>query len=191
MRLNPVELLRHVVEVLDGAGIEYMVTGSVASSLQGEPRATHDLDVVAAVQPRDVSALLRAFPPPVFYLDEGAIREAMQVGGMFNAINVAQGDKIDFWLLTDDPFDRSRFSRRIQENVFGVALNVSSPEDTILAKLRWSRLSGGSARAYTDALRVYEVQAHLLDRAYLGDWASRLGVADLWQRVQEEAELPG
>lgn len=167
-----------------------MVTGSVASSLQGEPRATHDLDVVVAVRPQDIPALLRAFPPPEFYLDEGAIREAMQIGGMFNAINVAHGDKVDFWLLTEDPFDVSRFGRRIQEDVFGVTLKVSSPEDTILAKLRWSKLSGGSAKSYTDALRVYEVQAHLLDPGYLEDWAQRLDVTDLWRRIQEEAEPP-
>ena len=31
------ELLRKVVQALDDAGVEYMLTGSVASSLQGEP----------------------------------------------------------------------------------------------------------------------------------------------------------
>ena len=40
------ELLTKVVQALDAAGIEYMVTGSVVSSLQGEPRATHDIDLV-------------------------------------------------------------------------------------------------------------------------------------------------
>jgi len=34
---------------------------------------------------------------------------------------------------------------------------VSSPEDTILAKLRWANLSGGSEKQFIDALRVYEV----------------------------------
>ena len=188
--MNPVELLRYVVEVLDRAGIEYMVTGSVASSLHGEPRATHDLDVVVAIRPSDASVLLQAFPPPHFYLDEGAIREAIRSGGMFNAINVDEGDKVDFWLLTDSPFDISRFSRRVQEDVFGVPLKVSSPEDTILAKLRWSQLSGGSAKSYLDALRVYEVQAHVLDLAYLRDWAQRLNVTGEWDRLRAEAETP-
>ncbi len=188
--MNPVELLRYVVEVLDSAGIEYMVTGSVASSLHGEPRATHDLDIVVAIRPAAAPALLKAFSPPQFYLDEGAILEAIQIGGMFNAINVEEGDKVDFWLLTDDPFDVSRFSRRVQEDVFGIPLKVSSPEDTILAKLRWSKLSGGSAKPYIDALRVYEVQAHLLDLEYLSDWAQRLDVTEAWQRIQDEAELP-
>ena len=188
--MSPVDLLRYVVDVLNAAGIEYMVTGSVASSLQGEPRATHDLDLVVAMQLEDSAALLEAFSPPRFYLDAGAIEEAVRTGGMFNAINVSEGDKVDFWLLTDEPFDGSRFARRVQEDVFGIRLDVSSPEDTILAKLRWSRLSGGSRKAYMDALRVYEVQVHRLDQRYLDDWAQRLDVTDLLEALRGDAELP-
>jgi hypothetical protein len=74
--------------------------------------------------------------------------------------------------------------------VFGVLLKVSSPEDTILAKLRWSRMSGGREKSFVDALRVFEVQPKALDRVYLDDWARSLGVSDLWTRLQSEAELP-
>ena len=130
------DLLRHLVESLEEAGIGYMITGSVASSLQGEPRASHDLDIVVAVRKDDVASLVRAFPHPPFYLDESAIREAIRTGGMFNVIDPREGDKIDFWLLTDEPFDSSRFARRTRHDFSGLELSVSSPEDTILAKLR-------------------------------------------------------
>jgi hypothetical protein len=179
-----------VIGVLDAHGIEYMITGSVASSLQGEPRATHDIDVVVAVQARDAPALLESFSRPRFYLVEQAILEAIETGGMFNAINLEDGDKVDFWMLTDDPFDTSRFSRRVSVEVFGVPLKVSTPEDTILAKLRRSKMSGGSEKPFVDALRVLEVQSEVLDRMYLQDWAERLGVLELWTRLQAEADLP-
>lgn len=188
--MTPLETLRYVVEVLDSQQIEYMITGSVASSLQGEPRATHDLDVVVAVQAMDAPALLRDFSPPRFYLDELAILEAVRTDGMFNAISLEDGDKIDFWMLTSHPFDASRFARRVQVEVFGMLLKVSSPEDTILAKLRWSKMSGGGQKSFTDALRVFEVQARTLDRGYLDEWSERLEVLDLWTRLQSEAELP-
>lgn len=96
--------------------------------------------------------------------------------------------KVDFRLLTDSPFDRSRFSRRYVENVFGLEIHVSSPEDTILAKLHWAKLSGGSDKYFVDALRVYEVQADALDLDYLAEWAARLSVAALWERIRAEAE---
>ncbi len=40
------KLLKKVLSVLNQAGIQYMLTGSIVSSLQGEPRSTHDIDVV-------------------------------------------------------------------------------------------------------------------------------------------------
>jgi hypothetical protein len=186
--MSQVDLLKHVVATLEGARVEYMITGSIASSLQGEPRSTHDLDVVVAIREIDVGAVLAAFPRPRFYADEGAIRQAIRTGGMFNVIDATEADKVDFWMLTDEPFDRSRFSRRIREQALGIEFEVSAPEDTILAKLHGSRLGGDSVKPYVDALRVYEVQAGVLDHTYLDNWANRLGVADLWIRLKSEAE---
>ena len=186
--MSQVELLGHVVATLERSGIGYLITGSIASSLQGEPRATHDLDVVVAIEESHVAELLAAFPRPRYYVNEPAVRQAIRERGMFNVIDAEEGGKVDFWMLTDEPFDRSRFSRRMRKSALGLAFDVSSPEDTILAKLRWSRLAGDSSKTYTDALRVYEVQAGLLDRAYMADWAIRLGVTDLWERIRREAE---
>jgi len=155
------ELLKRVVARLQQAGIEHMLTGSVVSSLQGEPRATHDIDVVIAL--RGTSEL-------------------------FNMLDAREGDKVDFWLLSDDDFDRSRFSRRVTEQFEGTSLVVSRPEDTILGKLKWSAMSGGSEKQFTDALRVYEVQHGQLDQGYLDAWAARLDVSVLLDRLRAQAE---
>ena len=185
------ELLKLVIARLDEAGIEYMLTGSLASSLQGEPRATHDIDLVIAMRtpPSDAAHTLRAaFPEPRFYLDEEAIRDAIAGTGMFNMIDTREGDKVDFWLLTTDAFDQARFARRTVEDFEGIRLQVSRPEDTILMKLKWAQMSGGSEKQFADALRVFEVQHGLLDQSYLDAWAARLGVAELLARVRTEAE---
>ena len=65
---------------------------------------------------------------------------------------------------------------------------VSAPEDTILAKLRWASLSGGSEKHFRDALRIYEVQRDVLDLPYLELWAKSLKLVDLWRRAQTEAQ---
>jgi hypothetical protein len=108
---------------------------------------------------------------------------------MFNVIDSFEGDKIDFWLLRDEPFDRSRFGRRYPAPLFGTDVKVSSPEDTILAKLWWARLHGESEKYYQDALRVFELQGQALDRVYLAEWAERLEVENLLRRIIEEARL--
>jgi hypothetical protein len=182
------ELLRTVVGVLDAAGIEYMVTGSTASSLYGPPRSTHDIDLVVALKLSDVPQLLAAFPPPDFYLTRQTIVDAIQNQSMFNLLSLADGEKVDFWILTNEPFNRSRFSRRCVAESAGIRFHVSSPEDTILGKLHWSKLCGGSEKQFEDALRVYEVQAPTLDMNYLNEWAGRLGVEALWDRVKAEAK---
>ena len=173
--------------MLNDAGVPYMATGSLVSSLQGEPRATHDIDLVVAVTPAALPALLRAFPPPDFYLDEVAAQEAIARRDMFNLLDVTGGDKVDFWVLTDEAFDRERFTRREQSDAAGFPLMVSRPEDTILQKLRWAEMSGGSEKQFTDALRVYEVQFGRLDLAYIDGWVTELGIKPLWQRLRAEA----
>ncbi len=187
--LQPERLIRKVIQTLEAIGIEYMVTGSVASSLQGEPRSTHDIDLVVVLHKSTIQKLIDAFPPPDFYVSEPSILDAIDTGGMFNIIDTNEGDKIDFWMLTDEPFDQSRFSRKYTEDIMGFSIQVSSPEDTILAKLRWAQLSGGSEKQFADALRVYEVQYGKLDLDYLADWAKALDVESALKRLQSAAQL--
>lgn len=182
------ELLIRVVDVLDGLGIPYMLTGSVASSIQGEPRSTHDIDLVVALPPKKVDALLQAFQSPEFLLRREAIEDALRHRSMFNLLALAEGEKVDFWMLTDEPFDLMRFSRKQPQAAFGIRISLSTPEDTILAKLRWAKLSGGSEKQFTDALRVFELQKPRLDQAYLDTWANRLGVVELWTQLQFKAQ---
>lgn len=54
------ELLIRVIGALKAAELAYMITGSLASSVQGEPRATHDLDLVVDLPAEAVQSLLSA-----------------------------------------------------------------------------------------------------------------------------------
>ncbi len=185
--MSQAELLKEAVRALDGAGVGYLLSGSLASSLQGEPRATHDIDLVAELDPRMIDALAAVFGADRYFFDEIAARDALQRRGMFNLIDTMSGDKLDLWILTDTPFDRSRFDRRVLVEVFGIEVAVSAPEDTMLQKLVWSDKSGGSERQLRDAIGVYEVQAGFLDEEYLDRWAEELGVTHLLAEVRQTA----
>ncbi len=182
------ELLTHVIATLQELGIEFMLSGSHASSLQGEARTTHDIDLVARLSVDDVQPLLVAFGADRFYLSEPAVAEATRSKRMFNLLESSTGEKVDFWVLTDSPFDQSRFARRQRIDIGDQFVDVSAPEDTILMKLLWCKQSGGSEKQFGDVLRVYELQAELLDREYLDKWVRELQIEDLWQRVVAEAE---
>lgn len=182
------ELLTKVLAFFREHQIEYMITGSVVSSLQGEPRLTHDVDIVVQIDKGAIPHIVSAFSPPRYYVSESAIRDAIEHKTMFNLIDTSENDKVDFWLLTNEPFDCSRFARRKQEDLFGQLMSVSAPEDTILAKLKWAKMSGGSEKQFIDALRVYELQFTGLDFEYLEKWMEELQLMDLWERLKKEAQ---
>lgn len=164
-----------------------MLTGSAASSFWGEPRSTHDIDLVVALPVGTAPLLVKAFPDERYHLDAAPIREAILSGGMFNLVDSELGDKVDFWILTAETWDVVRFDRRRRMPFDGFEIWVSSPEDTILAKLWWARLSGGSARQIQDAVGVLAVQSGALDEQYLDSWAAHLGVTDLLAEVRASA----
>ncbi len=181
-------LLEKVTAFLNSNNIGYMVTGSIVSSIQGEPRNTHDIDIVIELKTENIISLLNEFTAPHYYISKNSIEEAIVKKGMFNIINTEEGDKIDFWLLSDEDFDSSRFSRKIEVQFQKLKFFVSTPEDTILAKLRWAKLSGGSEKQMTDAVRVYEINYKNLDFDYLKIWVSKLQIQIEWQNLCKEAE---
>ena len=164
-----------------------MVTGSTVSSFQGDPRATHDIDIVIELKQTDLALLFKAFPQPEYYWDRNYAEAAVETKQMFDLMSVAEGDKVDFFLLTPDAYDQVRFARRTKISVFEFVIDVSSPEDTILYKLHWAKLSGSSEKQLYDALRVYEVQYDILDMPHIEKWVLELGVEALWERLKSEA----
>jgi hypothetical protein len=120
------QLLEKVIEVLEANQIDYMITGSIVSSLQGEPRATHDIDIVVMLNHSEIAPLINAFISPQYYLSETGINGAIKHKTMFNLLDTTEGDKVDFWILTDEDFDKSRFARKNDEDVFGFNMKVSA-----------------------------------------------------------------
>jgi len=91
---------------------------------------------------------------------------------MSNLIDLKGGDKVDFWILINEPFNRSRFSCKISEEFMGLKMQVSSPEDTILAKLRWAKLLGGSENSLQMLYEFIKCSTGKLDIDYLGHWVN-------------------
>jgi hypothetical protein len=77
----------------------------------------------------------------------------------------------------------------MKDAVIGLRALVSRPEDTILMKLRWADMSGGSEKQMGDCVSVYEVQFKKLDQAYLDQWASSLKVESLLEEVRSRAQV--
>lgn len=153
--------------LFEGAGIPYMVTGGVASSTWGEPRATRDLDLVARVS-RDrlaLGALLEGAGYVVAGLDSGVIQITHQQTIQTADLHIAKGS----------PWELEQFERRRMVEGFWVV----SPEDLILNKLRWGR--GKSEKQNRDVQGI--LQTTPCDLRYLHKWAKTLGMTDLLEKA--------
>ena len=177
-----------VARALERAGVGYFLGGSLASSLQGEPRSTNDVDLVVDLAERDVARFVAALGSD-FDVDEAALREAARARSSWNVLYLPLVTKIDLFVLRDAPFDASEFSRRRPVEVReGRTLFVKSAEDTVLRKLLWYRSGGGvSERQWRDVVEVLRQSRAVLDAAYLDLWAARLDLADLLARARAEA----
>ncbi len=158
-----------------------MLVGSHASSFYGEPRSTHDIDIVIDLDSQKINNLVREVDSDRFYLSESALKE----GRMANLIDLQTGDKVDLFILDSEPVNRTAFDRRLLKSILGIEIPIASAEDTILAKLRWSEMTGGSQRQLSDIRQILQVQRNSLDENYLHEQATRMGLARQWSELMK------
>ena len=181
------DFLERIVIKLKDFGIPYMVSGSLGSSLHGEPRATNDIDlVIAPTSAKQVKTFTQSLNKD-YYVSSEAAEEAFNNHSMFNVIDYQTGWKADLIMLKDRPYSLEEFRRRIQENIIGIQVFVISPEDAILTKLEWAKASE-SERQIRDALGIAVVQWQTLDKDYLHKWAQELNLKDLLDNLLKNAE---
>ncbi len=182
-----------VARVLQQLGIRYLIGGSVASSLLGEPRATNDIDILVDLSEGQISELIAGLGPD-FSVDEEALLEAVRTRRSWNIFYLPLVTKVDLFIKRTDPFDDSELARRrfVPIGEKGDGLFVASPEDIVLRKLAWYRAGDEVADSqWRDVLGVLATSGAELDQGYLTEWAAKLGVTDLLARALSEQPPPG
>ncbi|HSC26273.1 MAG TPA: hypothetical protein VLD67_03310 [Vicinamibacterales bacterium] len=179
------EVLGRVVDILLRVAVPYMITGSIATSYHGRPRATHDADVIIDPAPEQLEAMLQRLEAAGFYVDPECARDALRQRRQFNVIDIARATKVDLIIRKARPFSVEEFRRRQPLRLaFGQVVDVVSAEDAVLSKLEWARRSGDSERQIRDAAGVLELNPDI-DRGYVERWAGELGVKDLWDQISQ------
>jgi hypothetical protein len=161
-----------------------MIVGSFASNMYGIARATQDADVIVEISTSGIDELSNALGDE-FYFDVEGAKEALKLGIMFNAVHYETGLKIDLIVPKQRSFDYEEFQRRKLANLAGRKCWFATAEDTILAKLEWSKM-GESERQFLDAVNIAKVQKENLDIDYLRYWSNDLRVDDLFERLLQE-----
>lgn len=183
--------LRRVVEILDQAGVPYMLTGSLASAYYAIPRATQDLDVVVATDEVGIDHVVQGLQNAGWYVDRDAALEAHRTRGQFNAIDPSSGWKVDFIVRKDRAYSRIEFDRRERVSLLDLEVSIASLEDVLIAKLEWSRL-GDSALQHRDVLQLLDRAWERYDHTYVEKWVAELGLRSEWEDARTKvAEAKG
>lgn len=187
---DPVSLALIIARILERLGVRYCIGGSVASSVYGEVRTTFDVDVVADLGPGDVEVLVAAVESD-FHVVVEAVERAVRDRSSFNLIHEQMLVKVDVFVPPDDPVFREQLVRSRRVALLsdpGSEVELASPEDVLIHKLRWYEMGGRvSDRQWRDVLGVLKVQREALDLAYLERTAASLDLSELLARARSEA----
>lgn len=172
----------------EGCGLRYLVGGSLASSLSGEPRSTLDVDLVVSISENDVQLFVDKLGDE-FYAEPDSLRRAIRDRSSANIIHYATSMKVDLFIAGGSVLDEQQMNRRQRVQVSTDPdrhLYFYTPEDILLQKLSWYRAGNEvSDRQWRDILGIVLVQSSL-DDTYLRDGAEKLGVVDLLDRAMLE-----
>jgi hypothetical protein len=182
------EVLRRITTALEQAGIQYMLSGSFASSYYGSPRTTQDLDIIISATPTQLRAFIGGLPKHWYYADLDAALEAHKRESMFNLIDILTGWKIDLIIRKSRPFSQEEFGRRQMVNLQGPDVFVASAEDMIISKLEWAKL-GKSQRHIEDVAAMLRVRWSSMNQPYVERWIRDLGLDPEWISARHAAGI--
>ncbi len=176
--------LAQIVEELERAGIPHMLAGSFASTYHGDPRTTHDIDLVIDPDRRALDRLVNQLDAQRYYISPDAVDEAWERRCRFNVVMMDLGWKVDLIIRKDRPFSVEEFRRRQSADIGGVVVCIATAEDTVLSKLEWAAF-GESERQLRDVAGILAMRRGELDLEYIGHWVEALGLESVWHEVAE------
>jgi hypothetical protein len=188
---TPIQVLVEVTSALEEAGIEYVVVGSLASSMHGMYRATADVDIVVNLNLTQLKPLVKNLEDR-FYVDEKVATEAVARRHSFNLIHFDSVFKVDIFVPKPGDFGWQQLEHRqltaLTENEEPRAY-ISSPEDMIVAKLLWYRAGNETSTVqWKDTMGILAARRLSIDLNYLNEWANRFHVGDLLKRALDESQ---
>ena len=184
------DLIQVFLGPLNRLGVPYVVTGAVASIIYGEPRLTHDIDLVVELKRADAGKLREAFPAADFYCPPPEVL-SIEIDrprrGHFNLIHHESGFKADVYVAGEDELHRWALSRKRRIEFEGESIWVAPPEYVILRKLDYYR-EGRSEKHLRDIAGILEMSGDQVDLKQLEQMVTEWRLESEWLEAQKHTE---
>lgn len=178
--------LNLITNRLESARIPYCIVGGLAAIAYGRPRLTLDADLVLALGPGHIKALVSAFPIEDFYLPPEEVLHAeiqRESRGHFNIIHQHSALRADCYLPGKSPLAQWELAnRRKLEGPFGGGW-FAPPEAVIVNKLLFFR-EGKSQKHLEDIAAILDAGS-VPNRSELLRWISELGLEPEWELISQ------
>ena len=181
---NPFSLF---LRPLNKTGLRYMVTGAAASIIYGEPRLTHDLDLVIELDLADAGPFVRHFPSTEFYcppVEVIKIEAKRNMRGHFNIIHQKSGFKADVYLMGVDELNSWGMAGRRCYSFGDEPMWLASPEYVIIRKLEYFR-EGCSEKHLQDIVGILATSHDKIDFEVLDEKTRRYLLEAQWKQAEE------
>ena len=109
--VEPIEVTLAVAAVLERLGIEYVVGGSLATSLHGIPRSTLDVDIVADLRMGHLQGFVAALQTD-FFVDSDMVKDAIRRRATFNILHLGTMFKVDVFVIGADELLTTELARK-------------------------------------------------------------------------------
>ena len=186
------DLLEIFISPLEAGGFNYFITGSVASTLYGEPRLTHDIDLVIMLKVTEITTFIHAFPDSDFYCPPSEVIRvelARKMFAHFNLIHHDTGYKADVYPFTGNALHSWAFKKK-ERIEFNAKLKfwVAPPEYVIIRKLQYYR-EGGSEKHLSDIKKMVIAQGSKIQTKDLQQWIEHFGLHREWELARTFREI--
>lgn len=179
------DILLTIAKLLAQNHISYLLSGSLAVSYYGFPRATHDIDFVIEVLLQDLNKLSKTLSKlgKEYVYNKTGIKLALKDRSQFDLFHQGTGIKIDFWIAGNSAFAKIK-QRRAKEIIFNKQkIRTITAEDLILTKLLWCKKLK-SERHLRDCRGILQVWKEKIDEKYLLFWIKKLHLQRFYKEIQ-------
>jgi hypothetical protein len=185
--MQEVNLYKIFIERFNRAKIKYMITGSLASITYGEPRMTHDIDVVIKLDDNQIQDLIRLFSSNEFYLPPAEIlriESKKESRGHFNIIHLESGFRADVYISGENKLENWGMSNAREYQFFGEKIFLAPPEYVIVMKMAYY-LESGSEKHINDIKNILKYSKELIDFNVLNSFINDYRLEETWNKIAE------